>query len=106
MKFSLLFFIALASVIADRPARSLSTTDALAKYSEDLRDQSFLVYLEVREEPIKWFDSIPESKIKTALHRTDFVMHAQPGEYFVFQLGVWALRNVYPVFAGLTRPSE
>lgn len=93
MKFCLLFLTTLVLSIGDKPAGNLPTTVAIEKYGDLLKDRSFLVYAEVREQPVRWFDSIPEGKIKAALHPTDFVMHAQPGEYFVFQLGVWALRE-------------
>lgn len=93
MKFCLLVFVTLGAFIGDKPVKNLSTAAALEKYSRQLEKQLFLVYPEFREEPIMWFDSIPESKIVNSFHSTDFVMNARPGEYFVFQLGLWALRK-------------
>ena len=93
MKLCLFLLITLGLPIGDKPVNNLSTAVALEKYTHLLKNQSFLVYPELREEPIKWFDSIPERKIKEALQPTDFVMNAGSGEYFVFQLGVWALRK-------------
>jgi hypothetical protein len=71
----------------------LSTDAALVKYAHFLKNQSFLIFPELREEPIKWFDSIPESKIKNAIPANIFAVLAQPGEFYVFQLGVWALKH-------------
>jgi hypothetical protein len=72
---------------------NISTSSALEKYGDLLKNQSFIIFPEFRENPIKWFDSIPEGKIKNALHPEDFVMDARPGEFFVFQIGIWALKN-------------
>ncbi len=86
-----LLFVALLMVsCAKTTAIYISTTQALDKYGDVLKDQSFLIYPELRENPIKWFDSIPEGKIKTA---SLFKMAAQPGEFYVYQVGVWALRS-------------
>lgn len=93
MKLCLFLFTTLSLAAGDKPVNNLSTAVAVEKYATLLKNQSFLVYAELREEPIKWFDSIPESKIKAALQPTDFIMNAGTGEYFVFQLGVWALRE-------------
>jgi hypothetical protein len=82
-----------ASALAGNPVNNLSTTAALEKYANLLKNQSFLVFPEIRENPIKWFDSIPEAKIKDALQPADFVLTALPGEFFVYQLGVWALKT-------------
>ncbi len=78
---------------AVNPAHNLATKAALEKYAEPLKNHIFLIFPELREAPLKWFDSIPESKIKDALHPADFVLTAQPGEFFVYQVGVWAIKN-------------
>ena len=93
-KVGLLFFIAFCALsFTAGPGGNLSTTAALQKYKNFLKDKSFLAYPVLRNEPIKWFDSIPEAKIKSAVHRQNFEMNAQPGEFFVYQLGIWALRQ-------------
>jgi hypothetical protein len=74
-----------------KPVNNISTTEALVKYDQFLKDRSFIVFPELRENPIRWFDSIPEMKIKKAIDPEQFVMTALPGEFFVFQVGLWAL---------------
>jgi len=106
LKFSLFMLIAFCeAAFAVNSGKNLSTTMALQKYGHLLKNQAFLVFPELREQPIKWFDSIPEGKIKDALYPKDFVMNAQPGEFFVYQLGVWALNldvaDLKPEFSDL-----
>ncbi len=94
--FKISFFVIIISCLsafAGYSANNLSTTSALEKCGNLLKNQSFVIFPELRENPIKWFDSIPEWKIKNVLHPEEFVMEAHPGEYFVFQVGVWALKN-------------
>lgn len=69
----------------------ISTGEALEKYEKLLHDQPFFIFTESRERPIKWFDSIPENKLVSSERTITFT--AQPGEFFVCQLGVWALTN-------------
>jgi hypothetical protein len=70
-----------------------------------IKNQSFMVFPELRDKPIKWYDSISENKIKSACNQKDFVMTAHPGEYYVYQLGVKALthnlKNVQIIFSDL-----
>ena len=75
------------------PSNNLSTTLAIEKYSHLLKNKSFFVFPALREEPIRWFDSIPEGKILDGLKQKKFVLNARPDEFFVFQLGVWALKQ-------------
>jgi len=86
--------------------RNISTKDALAKYSQELDGKLFLVFPETRECPLKWFDSIPENRLLESLHPGKFKMNGNPGEFFVFQVGVWSLNkdlsNVKIVFTDLT----
>jgi hypothetical protein len=89
--FTLVIFL-ITSCLA-KSERFLSTDAALVKYAHLLKNQSFLIFPELREEPVKWFDSIPESKIKNAIPANIFAVLAQPGEFYVFQLGVWALKH-------------
>ena len=78
---------------ASNSGKNLSTTGALEKYGYLLKKQTFLVFPELRESPLKWFDSIPNGKIEESIHAKEFVMSARPEELFVFQLGVWALEK-------------
>lgn len=92
-------------VAQNRSPVYLGTSDALSRYSSELGKRSFLVFPETRENPIHWYDSIPEPRIRDGLSKTDFRLNANPGEYCVFQLGVWALkkdiRDVQVEYAGL-----
>jgi hypothetical protein len=88
-----IIIISCLSVFSSYSENNISTSSALEKYGNLLKNQSFIIFPELGGNPIKWFDSIPEGKIKNALHPEDFVMDASPGEFFVFQLGVWALKN-------------
>ncbi len=93
------------TLFAGNSGNNLSTALALEKYGDLLKSQSFLVYPELRENPIKWFDSIPEAKIKNAVRPEVYELQAKPGELFVFQLGLWALnkdiKDVQIKFSGL-----
>ena len=73
---------------------NLSTSEAKEKYALELKNKSFMVFPQVREEPIKWFDSIPESRLDDAFSKAPVKLNTNPGEYFVFQLGVWALNDI------------
>lgn len=89
----IVFATLLITSCAQKSESYLSTGSALEKYNDLLKNQTFFLFPELRKKPIKWFDSIPEVKIKDALHPKDFVMSAQPGEFYVFQVGVWALKS-------------
>ena len=73
--------------------KNSSTKLAVEKYGYLLKKQSFLVFPEMRESPLRWFDSIPNGKIEESIHGKEFEMKANPGELFLFQLGVWALEK-------------
>ena len=89
--FCLLAFCELSFAL--NSGKNLSTTGALEKYGYLLKKQTFLVFPELRESPLKWFDSIPNGKIEESIHSKEFVMSARSEELFVFQLGVWALEK-------------
>jgi len=94
MKTSFCILITFFAVACTRnPGKNISTSEALTRYGKSIERQSFVVFPETRENPIKWFDSIPEAKITDAIHSEKFKMNANPGEYYVFQLGVWALKS-------------
>jgi hypothetical protein len=71
----------------------LTTSSAVEKYSNLLKNKTFLVFPELRENPIKWFDSIPEEKIRNVNLTKSFSMSAQPGEFYAYQVGVWAFKS-------------
>ena len=92
IKFLFLFVILLASC-RERPVKNISTADAYKKYGQTIGNRSFIVFSETRQNPLRWFDSIPEAKIKKALLSAEYTLTSQPGEFFVYQLGVWALNH-------------
>jgi hypothetical protein len=70
-----------------------SCSDILEDNKEQLKQQSFFIFPAEREAPIHWFDSIATERITTLNQTKTFSINAQPGEYFVYQVGVWAIRN-------------
>ncbi len=62
------------------------------KYGLQLKNKIFLAYPESREKPLRWYDSIPDEKIKDVLQSKVFVMNARPGEKFIYQVGVLAIK--------------
>ena len=70
-----------------------------------MQGQSLLIFPEVREKPIKWDDSLRLNWLENNYTIKPYVFHAQPGEYFVFQVGAWALdqdiKNVQVRFSDL-----
>lgn len=91
MKTKLSLFFLLAAVSCVRPpVANISTKDALVRYNKQLEGRTFLVIPETRSNIMKWFDSIPEYRIADALGNKSFQLTSQPGEYLVFQAGVWA----------------
>ncbi|MBI5010989.1 MAG: hypothetical protein HZB98_15345 [Bacteroidia bacterium] len=108
-----LFTIALIILTActTNPAvRNIPTGDAMSKYSSRLEGKTFLAFPEIRENPLKWFDSIPENRLADALENKPVKLDARPGEYFVFQTGVWAIKkdvtDVQVEFTDLTAGGE
>ena len=94
MKIAVVMFLTLMITSCAHKSESyLSTVSALEKYHDLLQDQTFYAFAELRDNPLKWFDSIPEGKIETALQPSDFVLAAQPGEFYVYQVGVWGLKS-------------
>ncbi|HRO45901.1 glycoside hydrolase domain-containing protein [Agriterribacter sp.] len=74
----------------------LTTSSALQKYGDRLSNRSFMAFPEVRERPLIPIDGVPEKAIDNALSGIPYTLVANPGEYFVFQVGVWALHNTAP----------
>jgi hypothetical protein len=94
MKYAFVFLaVFLISLIAKPSDNHLSTKEALEKYGNRLNERKFLAYPELRETPIKWFDSIPERKIESTLSSSVFQMSADGGEYYVWQIGIWAVQE-------------
>ena len=77
----------------DKPVENISTSEASLKYGKRIENRSFMVFPESRDNPLKWFDSIPENRLKEAMDSRQLKLNARPGEYFVFQAGVWAIKS-------------
>ena len=94
LMFGLFFLLPMVSmsIDVDHP-NNISTSEALRKNGRILKDKSIFVFPELRENPIKWNDSIPQGKIKNYSIEKPFLLAAQPNEYYVYQLGVWALNK-------------
>lgn len=69
--------------------RNISIETAKRDY-ERLAKQSHYVFAERRENPIRWNDSLQVSWLTHDYSKNAFGLIARPGEYFVFQIGVWA----------------
>jgi hypothetical protein len=89
--FVLLFL--LLSSCAGKITHNISTSDAYKKYGNALKNRLFFVFPESRENPLKWYDSIPEHKLRNIDRPGYNVMKAGPGEIFVFHLGLWAVNS-------------
>jgi len=100
-----LIFFLFITICNCKSGNYISTTLALEKYGSLYENQSFVVYPELRDNPIKWYDSIPEIQLILPGSKTSFSVTAQPGEYYVYQLAVWAMkkdvRNVQIKFSDL-----
>lgn len=93
-------------LLANASPPNISITEARSSYASQLEDRSFIAFSEFRENPIKWLDSIPENRLRDALLGTSFQINAQPEEYLVFQIGIWALNQLQDVqveFFGMDR---
>jgi len=70
-----------------------AVSDALQQNQQLSKGHSFLIFPESRENSIHWFDSISNKRLNNIEHNNTFSITAQPGEYFVYQVGVWSLKT-------------
>ena len=85
---SFLFFNSYAQHEADE---FISTREATRQLDQQYPQPLLVVFPEIKESPIKWDDSLSLKWLKNNYDVTPYILHAQPGEYFVFQLGAWAV---------------
>jgi hypothetical protein len=63
----------------------------LQEFLENYKSQQYLTFPELKERPVRLFDGIPDIWAKRdAQSLTSFHAQVNPGEYFVFQIGVYA----------------
>ncbi|MCK5464601.1 MAG: hypothetical protein KAI95_16345, partial [Bacteroidales bacterium] len=93
--FLMLFTLALLSASrGQKEANSyISTRQARETYADKIENKLFYIFPETRDDPIKWYDSLKVSWLENDYPRDGFIINAQPGEYLVYQMGVWALNN-------------
>lgn len=71
-----------------------ATSESLALFLKKNDDQDYLLFPETRENSIRLLDGIPETWTeRSKKQRSSFSAIVQPGEYFTFQLGVYAVNK-------------
>lgn len=87
----------------------ISTRDARQHFTSKIKQEAFLLFPDHREAPIQWFDSLKLKWLDAGYDAGDFSLLAQPGEYAVFQTGIWAIRkdlkNIRVIFSDLKSKS-
>src|SRR6185312_9680053 len=91
--FSLFIILGIKTDAQLTASNYISTRSALAQYNDLLKGKDFIVFPEVREFPIQWPDSLQVRWLENDYSFHPYVLRAQPGEYFVFQLGIFPLGN-------------
>ncbi|TLV00311.1 glycoside hydrolase domain-containing protein [Dyadobacter luticola] len=76
-------------VTGQNSEKYISIESAKKQYAK-LAGQPFYVFQENRENPIRWNDSLKVSWLTQDITKKQFALSARPGEYFVYQIGVWA----------------
>ena len=74
------------------PMEVKATADETRVFLATQQNHDYFVFPEDRRFPIKMFEAIPLHWIEQG-PRDQFSGQVQPGEYFTFQLGVWAARQ-------------
>ncbi|MCS6859162.1 MAG: DUF6067 family protein [Abditibacteriales bacterium] len=73
------------------PMEVIATPEEVAQLLAKFPNQPYLLFPEDRRHPIKLFDHLPLRWIERG-PRNSFEAEAQPNEFFVFQIGVYAAR--------------
>ena len=74
------------------PMEVIATPEEVRGLLDRFREASYLVFPEDRRYPIRMLDELPQRWIAGGPAES-FAGEAQPGEYYCFQLGVWAARR-------------
>jgi len=91
------------------PMEVIATTEETAKIIETYKNEPFLIFPEDREHPVRMFDYLPLGWVEAG-PQTKFEASAARGEYFVFQLGLFAhrqnLEKIKVVFSDLVNQAS
>ncbi|HRD02076.1 MAG TPA: DUF6067 family protein [Candidatus Saccharicenans sp.] len=91
------------------PMEVIATSEETAIIVRQYKHEPFLVFPEDREHPVRMFDYLPMRWMETG-PQTRFEATAARGEYFVFQLGLFAhcqnLEKIKVVFSSLINKSS
>ena len=71
----------------------ISTAHARETYADKIGNDLLYIFHEIRENPIKWYDSLRVSWLENDPSTDLITVDARPGEYLVYQVGVWALKS-------------
>ena len=74
------------------PMEVIATQEEIYSLIARYQDRDYLIFPEDRKFPIKMFETIPQ-KWAVEGPKEEFYAEARPGEYYVFQLGIWAVRS-------------
>lgn len=85
----LLLFITCCLQAQKQQSKYLFTGDM----QQQFKGKSFVVFPEIREKPVQWFDSLRVEWIGQSREKDIFSLNARPGEYFTYQLAVLALER-------------
>ncbi len=84
----------LASALGQQEMNTyISTGHARETYADKIGHDVFYIFPETREDPIRWYDSLKVCWLENDPSGDPVIVDARPGEYLVYQIGVWALKN-------------
>jgi hypothetical protein len=83
------------------PMEVIATAKETAELHERYSDKAFLVFPEYREFPSRMIHDLPYRWVKKGLE-SSFSIESAKGEYFAYQLGVYALRDLEDVQVNFT----
>jgi hypothetical protein len=91
----LLFLLSLAVTASSQsgPGKYVSLSSAARLYKKVLDHQTYLVFPEAKEYPIKWRDSVGINWLQEGHSKKPYLLRTHAGEYFVFQTGIWAFHD-------------
>lgn len=95
----LLYLCSIGTSVFAQGAQSkyLSVSEATRLLPKKLGKQAFIVFPEVKDQPIQWLDSLRINWLQKDYSQKPYSLQAQPGEYFVFQTGIWAIWDQYDI---------